>query len=71
MHRVLTNYLQGLPGHAVQGLCSCLVALVYRVITGITSSLLAMGDVQPWVRCAVALSGLHCVITHVPFHQED
>jgi hypothetical protein len=37
------------------------VALVYQVITGITSSLLAMRDVQLRVRGAVAFSELQCV----------
>jgi hypothetical protein len=46
-------------------------ALVYRVITGITSGLLAKSDVQPRVRCAVMFSGLHCVTIYIPLHQED
>jgi len=49
------------------------VALVYWDITGITSNLLAMRDVQRWVRhgCVPAFSRFRCVTIRIPLHQED
>jgi hypothetical protein len=48
-------------------LCSVrVVALVHQVITGITSSLLAMRDTQPRVRCAAAF-----VTIYIPLLQEN
>ena len=38
--------------------------------TGITSSLLAVIHIQHWVRCAVALNGVHCV-TDLLLHQPE
>jgi hypothetical protein len=40
---------------------NCVVALVYRVLTGNISSSLTMCDDQP-VRCALVFSGLLCIV---------